>query len=330
MDINIQFLGSEPGRRDREDRDRPRSPTRQRDSSASRRDRDRDDRDRRIDRDEHKRDRDDHHRRDRDDVNSDEDPRRWRDDGKRDERASARRDRELRERERDREDKHGDRRWTATEGDSRSKRPAGRERRGGAEETKDRDDRRDREREREKEKEPAWMDTYIPNTPGGGILGGKSADGDLDGIQAWKKGMKEKEMKEQMNAAVTESSALEPGELKRSPDNSEPSAPAPGASDSSLDEIQLFKLIMMREGEKKKTGDSIDDSLLTEASGMPPTQTSSGIHTPADRANGAYIVYFLHGITHMHNRFTQPSYQVVFVRRFICIFTIPAFSWEYA
>ena len=53
-----------------------------------------------------------------------------------------------------------------------------------------------RDRDREREKEPAWMDTYIPPaTSGTGILGGKGADGELDGIQAWKKGMKEKEKK---------------------------------------------------------------------------------------------------------------------------------------
>jgi hypothetical protein len=78
------------------------------------------------------------------------------------------------------------------------------------------------------------MDTYIPTPSSGNILGGKSIDGELDGIQAWKKGMKEKEMK----AMINESNGAESRQ--------------PIANDQ-LDEIQLFRLLMKREEEKKKS-----------------------------------------------------------------------------
>jgi hypothetical protein len=88
------------------------------------------------------------------------------------------------------------------------------------------------------------MDTYIPSDSGVGILGGKAEDGELDGIQAWKLGMKEKERKEREcdvsrssgdaeHAQVTDSQAVPPLEPP-------------------LDEIQLFKLMIKREEEKNK------------------------------------------------------------------------------
>jgi hypothetical protein len=121
------------------------------------------------------------------------------------------------------------------ERDGRSKRLTGRERRNGpnADDIKERDDRR-RDRDRERDKEPAWMDTYIPNSSSGNILGGKGIDGELDGIQAWKKGMKERELK----ATINESNGVEARQ------------PVP---DDQLDEIQLFRLLMKREEEKKKS-----------------------------------------------------------------------------
>ncbi|KAJ7102226.1 hypothetical protein B0H15DRAFT_319867 [Mycena belliarum] len=240
----------------REDRERPRS--RGRDSSRSRRDQsaartedkepggDRRDDHRKPPRDENRRTRDDRRERDerrererdvdRDTTkDEDEDPRRWRDDGRRDERLAAKRaDRHAPGEKAPQEngESSGDRRWTVVEErDGRSKRNH-RDRRTGAstEECKDREDRRDRERE----KEPAWMDTYIPDSTG--ILGGKGGDGELDGIQAWKKGLKEQKDK-----------------TAASPKKDEE---RPAASDSTLekplDEIQLFRLLMKREEEKKQ------------------------------------------------------------------------------
>ncbi|KAI0274704.1 hypothetical protein BC834DRAFT_6131 [Gloeopeniophorella convolvens] len=268
-------------RREREDRERPRS--RARDSSRQRRDpsplrRDRDlDGGRDRDRDDHRRRderRDDHVRRDRDIERDTDDARRWRDDGKRDERLAARRelrDKELRERERDRDRERGSRgnerdpnwdsdrardrdrdRWNLDERDPRSRRANGRDRRGHSRDEdrdgRDRDERKD-SRNRVEEKEPAWMDTYIPDSAGAGILGGKAENGELDGIQAWKLGMKEKERKERDSETsrilgdAEQAVSVRPNEAQAAP-----------PADPPLDEIQLFKLMIKREEEKNKTG----------------------------------------------------------------------------
>ncbi|OJT11833.1 hypothetical protein TRAPUB_11628 [Trametes pubescens] len=265
-------------RRDRETRDRPRSRAREssrprREPSTTRRDRDRDredrdrprerrgdgDRDDRREKDDGgRRDRDDYPRRDWDDPSdrdrpdygrrakdsdrdTEDDPRRWRDDGRRDERVAARRERERgwdRFEDRDRERPSG-----GDERDARTRRGAGRDRRlGAADDGKDREDRRDRDRDREAE--PAWMETYVPSTSGGGILGGKTEDGELDGIQAWKKGMKERERKEKGSDA-------NPGG-KNSNANGSSEQQAASSSESPMDEIQLFKLMMKREAQKKE------------------------------------------------------------------------------
>jgi len=275
--------GPEHIRRDRDERDRPRSRVRDSsrhrgDPSVSRRDRDRDrdreDKDRargEREREDSRRDRDDFRRereREADREVEFDDPRRWRDDGKRDERMAARRgDRypdQYRDKERIRDkdsswDATAERRWVSVEErDGRSKRISGREKRT-ADGTKAREDRRDRERDQEKEKEPAWMDTYIPNPSSGSILSGKGADGELDGIQAWKKGMKEKELK----AVTHESNGVQP------------SQPIP---DEQLDEIQLFRLLMRREEEKKKS-DNVD--ALAPLLGIP----SPTVNTVANLTN---------------------------------------------
>ncbi|KAF5377658.1 hypothetical protein D9615_005256 [Tricholomella constricta] len=235
---------TENGRKDRDERERARS--RVRDSSRPRREHSPS---RRGERDEHRRERD----RERDlDRDTDEDPRRWRDDGKRDERMAARRAERHSERLRDKDSTldPAERRWVAAEDrESRAKRPTGRDRKAGplTDDGKDRDDRRDREREREKE--PAWMDTYIPPPSNGGILGGKTGDGELDGIQAWKKERKEKEMKEQGGLPLTKGTGAGAQEST--------SIEKPDANGKPLDEIQLFRLLMKREEEKKKS-DALD------------------------------------------------------------------------
>ncbi|KAI9512790.1 hypothetical protein F5148DRAFT_972824 [Russula earlei] len=236
-------VGSDGLRREREDRERPRS--RIRDSSRQRRDASPARRERELDR-----DRDEHHRkrdgRDRDiDRDTNDDPRRWRDDGKRDERMAARRelrDKEYREREREREKERNSR---VNERDSRSKRTNGRDRRGHSRD-EDRDERKD-SRVRVEEKEPAWMDTYIPSESGVGILGGKADNGELDGIQAWKLGMKEKERLERESEMLRSSGDTEHGGSAKV---NETQAVPP--SESPLDEIQLIKLMIKREEEKNK------------------------------------------------------------------------------
>lgn len=255
LSLSSGYIGSDGGRGDRDERERPRSRVRdssrpRRDTSPSKRDdreRDRRDRDRERDKDqprEYRRGKDDFVR-DRDrDVDGEvelEDPRRWRDDGKRDERIAARRERDrLRDRppHEPEQDASSDRRWAASdERDARTKRNTGRDNKKSAQvdERKDRDDRRG---DREKEKEPAWMDTYIPPPTSAGILGGKGSTGELDGIQAWKKGMKEKEQKEKEPVKTTKESIV--GDSLAPANSSQP-------SDQPLDEIQLFRLMMKRE-----------------------------------------------------------------------------------
>ena len=176
------------------------------------------------------------------------------------------RDKEYRDREREKErssrvserdsnwdsDRPRDRdrdRWVPDERDSRPKRSNGRDRRGHSRDedrdTKDRDDRKD-SRARVEEKEPAWMDAYIPSESGAGILGGKAENGELDSIQAWKLDMKEKERKERESEALRTSGTEHTGSAKAT----ETQATAP--TEPPLDEIQLFKLIIKREGEKSK------------------------------------------------------------------------------
>ncbi|EMD41793.1 hypothetical protein CERSUDRAFT_110356 [Gelatoporia subvermispora B] len=293
----------ELSRRDRENRERPRSKVRdtsrtRRDASTSRRDRDRDERDRgrdrRVegDRDEGRRDKDDPGRRDRLDWDDfynrvqdrdepprdtkeairepDDDSRRWRDDGKRDERLAARRDRDRQwdrfdERDRERPSANDDR-------DGRPRRANGRERRGGAEEGRDREERR----ERDKEAEPAWMETYIPPTSGSGILGGKAVDGELDGIQAWKKGMKERERQEREQ----EGDSAVDIKVKVKCDAEEGTKPNPLTGvNNQLDEIQLFKLMMKREAEKKEAQISPNGHPTTSSFGE-----SSSSHSLQDQS----------------------------------------------
>ncbi|KAL1748888.1 hypothetical protein HDZ31DRAFT_71234 [Schizophyllum fasciatum] len=262
--------GERGGREDnggrRDDRERQRS--RVRDSSRPRREqsstrRDRDDRRGKDDYEDSR-----NHRRPKDDDDPD-DPRRWRDDGKREERVGSRRDRYRDERGWDERRDRGDR-WTVVEDEKgRSKRGTergGRDRRNG-DDGKDRDEPKSsgRDRDREREKEPAWMDTYVPPaSSGAGILGGKGADGELDGIQAWKKGMKEKEMKEKNASAASEPSSAT-------------AAPSSGGG-GGLDEIQLFRMMMKKEDDKKKTDNPSAEASPTIAS-IAPGRISEAVST---------------------------------------------------
>lgn len=247
-----------------------------REGSPSRRDKE----DRRTDRDDgysYRRDRDE---RDRDFERDSEleDPRRWRDDGKRDERVAARREREVRDR-RDRPTWDGgdrsDKRWaTGDDRDSRGKKLSGKDRKLG-EDGKDRDDRKERERE----KEPAWMDTYIPSNGSGGVIGGQRSGGELDGIQAFRKEMQQKDKSTSPvvpSLAVPQTQASSPGQT---PENQ-------------LDEIQLFRLMMKREEEKKKS-----DSPVVFPAVHPSTESvSPGLH---DDASQGALQMFSECISHL-------------------------------
>ncbi|KAL0072134.1 hypothetical protein AAF712_001057 [Marasmius tenuissimus] len=203
------------------------SPLRREERNDSRRDRDRD-------RDDYRRERDELRReRDRDHDGEQEDSKRWREDGKRDERMTPRRDRPRDKPPHENSWENGDRRWASTSEDKdRGKKGAARDRKNPAPEDSGKD-REERRLEREKEKEPAWMDTYIPPSSGGGILGGKGVDGELDGIQAWKKNMKEKEQKAQ-KVSKPASTTQEPSQPLSQPERQE----------EPMDEIQRFKQLM--------------------------------------------------------------------------------------
>jgi hypothetical protein len=223
MPCSVLLSGPENSRREREDRnrdkDRERARSRHRDSSrskretsSSRRDRDRDEED---------------------------DGRHWRDDGKRDERMAARRERD---RARAQERESDDRRWPPGEDrdGGRYKRNTGRERKTGgtADVVKEKED-------RQKEKEPAWMGTYIPSESTSGILGGQDPNGKLDGIQAWKRDLKDTRDKEVSATTIALSKAI--------------TKPISSTSDSDnpLDEIQIFRLLMKKEEDKKRLEENI-------------------------------------------------------------------------
>jgi hypothetical protein len=120
------------------------------------------------------------------------------------------------------------------------------------------------------------METYVP-TSNSGILGGKSANGELDGIQAWKKGLKEKELQRKSLDA-----------------SSEPDVPASqDLEGKGLDEIQLFKLLMKREEEKKRI----------DATASPGPDANTDNEVAANISGKSYQVYFntfQANLTHRH------------------------------
>lgn len=91
------------------------------------------------------------------------------------------------------------------------------------------------------------METYVPDSPSAGILGGKGLEGELDDLQAWKKGMKEREQRAAGIASGRGKGSGAPSEA-----NSVPDAAPSASGGSSLDEIQQFKLIMKKAQEDKQ------------------------------------------------------------------------------
>lgn len=248
------ILFTDQSRRDRDDRDRPRESSRQRESPNSSR-RERDDRER-GDRRERDRDRDDNRNhdflrreRDRDRFVDDDDSRKWRDDGKRDERVSQRRDKDRQDRdehsrERANDDTPRERELWVSPDETRGQKRAPRERRMGVGPPDSRDRDREDRKDREKEKEPAWMETYVPPPSSAGILGGKGFGNEVDSIQAWKKDMKEREMKAKGTAADSTNNAMVPQATSDEASKDVSSSTAPVPPEGQLDEIQLFKLMM--------------------------------------------------------------------------------------
>ncbi|EJD04137.1 uncharacterized protein FOMMEDRAFT_146175 [Fomitiporia mediterranea MF3/22] len=211
--------------------------------------------------------------RDRDRFNeTDEDPKRWREEGKRDDRLQSRRaGREKGDLVEDRES------WSTAD----DKKRGARDRRY--------DDVRDKEdkKEREKEKEPAWMETYIPPTASStGILGGKGGEGEMDSIQAWKKDMKEREMK--AKGLASDQSASASSASQDAAGGPEKTKTTGTASEGQLDEIQLFKLMMKKEEQKRSaSGESkntSDGGPLVSGAGLRVSET--GLPGPVKLAEG--------------------------------------------
>jgi hypothetical protein len=133
---------------------------------------------------------------------------------------------------------------------------------------KGKEDRRDRERE----KEPAWMDSDVPSSFSGGIFGGKGSDEDgMDSIQVWKKSMKEKEDK----TKVTAESPKDPAVLAvtaGSKDNTTQMISPRELDNEPVDEIQMFRMMMMKE-------QSVNSLVsVPPPPGLSSTQAGAGLH----------------------------------------------------
>lgn len=135
------------------------------------------------------------------------------------------------------------------------------------------------------------METYIPTTPSGGILGGKGADGELDSIQAWKKGMKEKERKEKGEFTTDTKGSDSNGAPGQT---TSPTAPALPNPDSPMDEIQLFKIMMKREAEKKE-GEKVQNGHTNHAlaeSGPPGLSSSPSLQSQKSEGGSVAGAFF--------------------------------------
>lgn len=269
-----------------------------RDLSTVRRDRERgehDDRDRENRRTDRRGEREDRSRSDR-----------WVDDGKWEERLEARRrdrdDERPREKDRngwrevgdkDAKDRNSDKRTRSDRDKERARSPLPpddkqeRTRRSGREKKEDAKEKEDR-KEREKEKEPAWMETYVPSDTNIGIFGGQTTDGQIDSIQAWKKGMQAKERKEKPdNGALDETDAGPP-----------PSVPPKAISEEGqMDEIQLFKMMIQREQQRSNGDGSSGDH---EGSAM---DTLNG--TAGGMSCVLQLLFVYSNSTQTHLRFSQ-------------------------
>ncbi|KZS93112.1 hypothetical protein SISNIDRAFT_100865 [Sistotremastrum niveocremeum HHB9708] len=130
----------------------------------------------------------------------------------------------------------------------------------------------------DREKEPAWMETYIPEDSKAGILGSRPADGQLDGIQAWKKELREREMREK---GIVDPSAQAGGTT--TPKEADSKSPPGPQSNEPLDEISMFKLIMKREQGKDSSGEATPTALSR-------TQSVTSLVQPLDQAlNGGKL-----------------------------------------
>ena len=94
-----------------------------------------------------------------------------------------------------------------------------------------------------------------PPSSSSGILGGKGGEGEIDSIQAWKKDMKEREMK--AKGLIPEPPAATASTNEGAVENSKPTqVPSAQPEGQQLDEIQLFKMMMKKEQERAASANS--------------------------------------------------------------------------
>lgn len=132
------------------------------------------------------------------------------------------------------------------------------------------------------------METYVPTTPGDGILGAQT-EGQLDGIQAWKKGMKEKEKKGKEGEHT-------PG-TKKKDDGSEsaPQMSASASTEGNMDEIQLFKLMM--KAAKKEPDQGPSDTGSPVATLQPSENGSAAVAKQGHREHYILAVFTVLTVT---------------------------------
>lgn len=143
------------------------------------------------------------------------------------------------------------------------------------------------------------METYVPTTPGGGILGGRGEDGELDGIQAWKKNMKEREKKEKEAEALAGSGSGSKADEYTDVASKSKSKALP--RETPLDEIQVFKLLMKEAAKKEpeEAGASPIQSSATQTAPALDDRTFSGREELAENTGVSNALY--------NSRETDPS-----------------------
>lgn len=160
--------------------------------------------------------------------------------------------------------------WSIAE--EKGGRRGGRDRR--QDDARDRDDRNDRE----KEKEPAWMETYVPSSSSGGILGGKGAEGEIDSIQEWKLNMKRAERKA---LGLPEPEAPQPIRTSAS-SSSTPKSDGKKSDVKEVDSITQRKASMKATEEKVKAGAAAKEkakALEPSPIQLQPTTSSAPVTT---------------------------------------------------
>lgn len=141
----------------------------------------------------------------------------------------------------------------------------------------------DRDKSLQEEQEPAWMGDYVPEAGSRGLLGFAGGE---DGIQAWKRELKEKERAAQgLELEALEDDGLgglddEITHMKLAEEKAKQNLFGNTAEDDGLDEIQRFKK-MMQESDRKRREEAerVARELAGKADPVPgteETQTSNG------------------------------------------------------